>query len=141
MCLAMGILAAIVERQTSGKGQVVDAAMIDGVHSLFTAVYGATTRGTWKDSRGENPIDGGAPWYVYETSDGRYVSIGAIEGRFYRDLLERTGMAPEVLPSEHNRGGWNLLRRRSSDVFKAKTRFRRTPYHLSPTYPTRRAHD
>jgi alpha-methylacyl-CoA racemase len=123
MYLAFGIVCALLEARRSGLGQVVDAAMVDGVSSLLTGFYGLRAAGKWSDVRGENFVDGGAPWYdCYETSDGKFVSIGSIEGRFYRNLLERTGLSGQPLPAQHDRNGWPELRRRFSEVFKQKSR-------------------
>jgi alpha-methylacyl-CoA racemase len=120
--LALGILAAVIERHSSGRGQVVDASMLDGTHSLLSAAFGAQARGEWRD-RGRNAIDGAAPWYaVYRTADGKYVSVGAIEARFYRQLLVCLGLASEDLPEQHDRSGWPLLRSRFSAVFASRTR-------------------
>lgn len=121
--LALGIVSALFEKVRSGKGQVVDAAMVDGVSSLLTSAYGALARGAWQDERGENMLDGGAPWYsVYETSDKKHISIGSIEGRFYRELLRKMGLEGEPLPQQHDRSGWPELRRRFTEVFLQRTR-------------------
>jgi alpha-methylacyl-CoA racemase len=78
---------------------------------------------TWSDARGENVLDGGAPWYdAYETSDGRYVAIGAIEPKFYAELLDRLKLTAESLPAQDDRSGWPLLRKRFAQVFRSKTR-------------------
>lgn len=123
MLLAFGVLCGILEARTSGKGQVVDAAMVDGASLLMAGIYGFLGGGMWKDERGENILDTGAPWYgVYETKDGKWVSIGSIEKRFYADLLERLGIAGENLPKQHDRAGWPTLARRYAEVFKTRTR-------------------
>lgn len=123
MFLAFGVLCAIIERQRSGKGQVIDAAMVDGVTSLLTGVFGTMARGGWRSERGTNMLDGGAPWYrTYETRDRKYISIGSIEGRFYRELLDKTGLAGETLPAQHDRNGWPLLESKLAAAFKTKTR-------------------
>ncbi len=123
MYLAFGIACALLERRTSGRGQVVDAAMVDGASSLVTSVFGNIARGTWRNARGENMLDGGTPWYaVYETKDGKYVSIGSIEGRFYRELLKRTGIDKEITRPQHDRAGWPELRAKLMAAFKQKTR-------------------
>ncbi len=122
MYLAFGIVCALLEAQKSGQGQVVDAAMVDGVASLLAGFYGMRAAGLWSDERGKNFIDSGAPWYdCYETSDGRYVSVGAIEGRFYRNLLKCLGLADQQLPAQHDRKGWPVLRRAFADAFRQKT--------------------
>lgn len=121
--LAVGVLAALHERQRSGKGQVVDAAMVDGVASLLTSAYGGLSRGGWSRGRGGNGADGSAPWYaVYETKDGRHVSIGSIERRFYAELLEKIGLDDEGLRDAPDRQGWDALREKLADIFKTKTR-------------------
>jgi alpha-methylacyl-CoA racemase len=123
MLLAFGVLCGILEARTSGKGQGVDAAMVDGASLLMAGIYGFLAGGMWKDERGENILDTGAPWYgVYETKDGKWVSIGSIEKRFYADLLERLGIAGENLPKQHDRAGWPTLARRYAEVFKTRTR-------------------
>ena len=120
--LAMGMLAAIIEAGKSGQGQVVDTAMVDGVASLMTMQYGLMQMGLWKGARGDNLLDGGAPFYdVYETSDGRHVSVGAIERRFYEELLERLGLKGEDLPAQNDKRGWHQLRARLADVFATRT--------------------
>lgn len=123
MLLAFGVLCGIIEARTSGKGQVVDAAMVDGASLLMAGIYGFLAGGMWKDERGENILDTGAPWYgVYETKDGKWVSIGSIEKRFYADLLERLGIASENLPKQYDRAGWPTLAKRFAEVFKTRTR-------------------
>ncbi len=121
--LAMGMLAAIIEAGKSGQGQVVDTAMVDGVASLMTMQYALMQMGIWKHPRGENLLDGGAPFYdVYETSDGRHVSVGAIEQRFYEELLQRMGLQDAALPGQNDRRGWQQLRERLAAVFATRTR-------------------
>ncbi len=120
--LAVGVLAALFERMTSGKGQVVDAAMVDGVASLLTSAYGSLARGDWSQGRGGNGADGSAPWYaVYETKDGKHVSIGSIERRFYAELLEKLGLDDDDLRDAPDRQGWDDLRDKLAQVFKTKT--------------------
>ena len=121
--LAFGVVSALLERAHSGKGQVVDAAVVDGAASLMTGMYGRHAAGAWTDRRGENDLDGGAPWYsVYKTSDARHVSVGAIEERFYRELLRGLGLDAEMLPDRRDRAGWPRLRERFAGVFRTKTR-------------------
>ena len=123
MLLAFGVVCAILEARSSGKGQVVDAAMVDGGSVLMAAIYGFLGSGMWRDERGVNILDSGAPYYnVYETKDGKWVSIGSIEKRFYADLLERLGIAGEDLPKQHDRAGWPTLAKRFAAVFKSRTR-------------------
>lgn len=121
--LAFGIVCALLECRASGQGQVVDAAMVDGAASLMMPVFAAMARGDWRIGRGENVLDGGAPWYcVYETKDGKYVSIGSIEARFYRDLLQCTGLDGEALPDRYDREAWPELREKLAAAFRLKTR-------------------
>jgi len=121
--LGMGVLAALLEARASGKGQVVDATMIDGVANLMTMFYGFKQMGIWQTERGVNFIDSGSHFYdVYETSDGKYVTVAAVEKRFYAELLERLGLAAETLPKQNDPKGWDGLRARFATIFKQKTR-------------------
>lgn len=124
MLLAVGILAALLERTTSGRGQVVDAAMVDGAALLTSFLYGVRAQGHWVDERGTNLLDGGAPFYdTYETADGKFVAVGALEKRFYARLLEGLGLAEDTeLPAQMDRGRWPELRARFEAVFKSRTR-------------------
>jgi alpha-methylacyl-CoA racemase len=123
MLLALGILAALVERATSGLGQVVDAAMVDGSALLTSFVYGMRASGAWRDKRGTNLLDGGAPFYdTYATADGEYVAVGALEPQFYAALLTGLGLADAGLPGQHDRDGWPVLRERFAAVFATRTR-------------------
>jgi alpha-methylacyl-CoA racemase len=123
MFLAFGVVCALLEAQKSGKGQVVDAAMVDGAAYLAAGIYGLYSQGSWADERGVNVIDTGAPWYdVYCTKDGKWLSVGAIEKRFYAELLERLGLANEELPEQHDRKGWPVLRERFAAAIAGKTR-------------------
>jgi alpha-methylacyl-CoA racemase len=121
--LAFGMVCALLEARQSGQGQVVDAAMIDGVASLMTGIYGLRAAGLWRDGRGDNWLDGGAPWYgAYRTKDNEYVAIGAIEGKFYAELLRRLGLDNQKLPAPMDRERWPELRLRFEAAFAAKTR-------------------
>jgi alpha-methylacyl-CoA racemase len=123
MLLALGILAALVERDRSGLGQVVDAAMVDGSALLTSFLYGLRAAGAWQDERGTNLLDGGAPFYdTYATADGRYVAVGALEPKFYAGLLAGLGLADAGLPAQHDRAGWPELRARFTAVFGQRTR-------------------
>ena len=123
MLLGYGIACALVESGRSGKGQVVDAAMVEGASLLGVMFSGMLAAKRWTEERGANILDTGAPWYdVYETKDGQYVSIGSIETKFYEELLVRLGLAGEALPKQHDRKGWPQLRARFTQVFKSKTR-------------------
>src|SRR5438105_9086915 len=124
MVLAFGIVCALLEARQSGRGQVVDAAMVDGAAALMTYIFASHASGAWSDRRGENSRDGEtAPWYgVYETADDKYVSIAAAEPQFYAELLRLTGLAGEALPDQLDRSSWPAMRARFAAVFKAKTR-------------------
>jgi len=121
--LAMGVLAAYISAQATGVGQVVDAAVTDGVANLMTMHYGFRQAGVWSLERGSNLTDGGAPFYdVYETRDGLFVSVGAVEGKFFTTLLNRLGIADEKLPRQDDREGWLVIRGRLAEIFKSRTR-------------------
>jgi alpha-methylacyl-CoA racemase len=123
LLLAFGMVCALLERTRSGKGQVVDAAMIDGAAALMTIFHGAQQSGFWSDKPGTNLLDTGAPFYdVYETSDGHHVSIGSIEPQFYAKLLELTGLASEDLPGQLDRAQWPRMRERLRTLFLTRTR-------------------
>lgn len=121
--LALGIVAALYEAQHSGLGQVVDAAMVDGSASLMASIYGLYAAGVINDQRGENLVDSGSHFYnVYETADGKYISIAAIEGKFYAELLQRLGLEHEPLAAQMDREHWPALTERLAAVFRSKTR-------------------
>ena len=122
--LAMGMLAALFEAQRSGKGQVVDCAMTDGATSLMAMFFGLSASGIWSLDRQANMLDGGAHFYdVYETKDGKFVSIGSIEPQFYALLLEKTGLQNDPdLAKQHDRENWGLLKDKLAAVLKTKTR-------------------
>jgi alpha-methylacyl-CoA racemase len=123
MLLAFGIVCGVLEAQRSGHGQVVDAAMVDGAAVLMTMTHALRAMGIWDDERGTNMLDTGAHFYdVYETADGKYVSIGSIEPQFYAELLRLTGLEGEELPWQHDRAQWPALKERLAAVFKTKTR-------------------
>lgn len=123
MFAVAGILAALVERQSSGRGQVVDAAMVDGSALLMSMLHEDRARGFWSDERGVNYLDTGAPWYdVYECADGRHVSVGCIEPQFYAAFLEGVGLSEEDLPDQWDREGWPRLRERFAEVLRTRTR-------------------
>jgi alpha-methylacyl-CoA racemase len=123
MLLALGILAALVERTHSGLGQVVDAAMVDGSALLTSFVYGMRASGAWQDKRGSNLLDGGAPFYdTYATADGQYVAVGALEPQFYAALLAGLGLSGADLPGQQDRAGWPVLRERFAAAFASRSR-------------------
>ena len=121
--LALGIVTGLLEAQKSGKGQVVDTAMVDGVASLMTAIYGMRGAGVFTDNRGENMLDTGAHFYdAYETSDGKYICIGSIEAKFYEELLRLSGLKGEELPRQLDRKSWPAMKERIAKLFRTKTR-------------------
>ena len=121
--LAMGLLAALVEARNSGQGQVVDAAMVDGVASLLAMHSGYRQAGLWSLDRGTNLVDGGSPWYAtYRTGDGRWMAVGAVEGRFYRAFVEKLGLDPASLPGQYERERWDELRSIFAAEFAKRTR-------------------
>jgi alpha-methylacyl-CoA racemase len=123
MLLAFGIASALVERAASGKGQVVDAAMVDGAATLMGMFHSMAAIGVWSEERGTNLLDTGAHFYdTFETSDGKYISIGSIEPQFYAELIEKIGLAGEELPAQMDKSGWEGLKTRFEEIFKAKSR-------------------
>lgn len=123
MLLAYGMVCALLESRRSGRGQVVDAAMVDGSAALMTIIHSMRYAGFWKEERGTNLLDTGAHFYdVYETSDGKYVSVGSIEPQFYAELIQRLGLEGENLPAQMDRGQWPSFKDRFEALFKTKTR-------------------
>ncbi|MCX7153000.1 MAG: CaiB/BaiF CoA-transferase family protein [Proteobacteria bacterium] len=123
MLLAFGIACGIIEARSSGRGQVVDAAMLDGASLLATMFSGLLASKQWSEMRGENVLDSGAPWYdTYATKDGRHIAIGAIEPKFYAELLKRMGLEAASLPAQNERAHWPELRRTFAAAFLSKTR-------------------
>jgi alpha-methylacyl-CoA racemase len=123
MLCTMGILLALVERNTSGQGQIVDAAMVDGAANLSTLFYGLLGNHLMTLDIGTNMLDSGAPYYqTYEAADSKFISVGAIEGRFYAQLLEGLGLDPSSLPHQNDVQRWPEMRDRFATVFKTKTR-------------------
>ncbi|MDE3065306.1 MAG: CoA transferase [Acidobacteriota bacterium] len=121
--LVVGVLAAWVSSRATGHGQVVDAAMVDGSASLMTMTHSFLNVGLWSEERGVNILDTGAPFYeVYETSDGRYVAVGAIEAKFYQALLVGLGIAQEELPAQMDRAAWPAMKQRFASIFASRTR-------------------
>ncbi|HEY2257604.1 MAG TPA: CaiB/BaiF CoA-transferase family protein [Variovorax sp.] len=121
--LIVGILAALHEAERSGRGQVVDAAMSDGVISLMSNFVAHSLRGVMKEERGSNLLDGGAPWYgVFETAEGQHVSIGSIEPQFFADICERLGVAPALRDVQPDRARWPALRAEFERIFRTRTR-------------------
>jgi crotonobetainyl-CoA:carnitine CoA-transferase CaiB-like acyl-CoA transferase/acyl-CoA synthetase (AMP-forming)/AMP-acid ligase II len=121
MVLAFGITSALVQRGRDGRGQVVDAAIIDGVSSLLATQHALYAEGTWSDERGVNVLDSGAPYYdVYETADGKWMAVGAIEPQFYTELTRRLELTD--LPDRDDRANWPAIRARIADRFRTRTR-------------------
>ncbi len=123
LLLAFGMVAAMLEAGRSGAGQVVDTAMVDGSALLMTMMYEMSGRGLWNHERASNMNDGGAHFYqVYETSDGNYVSIAAMEPKFYATLLDLVGLSDADLPDQWDRSAWPALQQRFAQVFRTRTR-------------------
>jgi alpha-methylacyl-CoA racemase len=123
LLLAFGMLAAVWEAQRSGTGQVVDAAMVDGAALLGAAFHGYVSSGTWSTTRGTNLVDSGAPFYdAYETADGRWLAVAAIEPRFYADLLDVLGLDAGTLPDQNDRAEWPRMKQIFGDVVRTRDR-------------------
>ncbi|WUG37303.1 CoA transferase [Streptomyces sp. NBC_00459] len=123
MLLAVGILAALWERERSGRGQVVDAAMTEGAALITGILHGLRARGLWREERGGNLFDGSAPFYrTYACADGRYIAVGAIEPQFWSRTLELLGLSPEDLPPQLDPDGWPELSERLATAFAARDR-------------------
>ena len=122
--LAMGMLAAMLETAKSGRGQVVDTAMVDGAASMMTAFYGLLAAGLWKEQRGSNILDGGAHFVnTYRTTDDQYVVVAPIEGRFYSELLDRLEISdPDLRKQQHNQDRWPEFADKLQDIFLTRTR-------------------
>jgi alpha-methylacyl-CoA racemase len=124
MLLALGVVAALLERSRSGEGQVVDAAMVDGAALLTTFIHGMRALGLWSDEPGTNLLDSGAPFYdVYECADGEYIALGSIESQFYDELLRLSGLGDDAeLAPQMDRDKWPQMREKYTALFKSKTR-------------------
>ena len=122
--LAFGLLAAIFERSRSGQGQVVDAAMVDGASSLMSIFFGMAASGAWNvEQRAANLLDGGAPFYdTYATADAKWVSIGALEPKFFAELVQRIGLDDNYLKRQYDRRCWPEMRKAITALIAAKTR-------------------
>lgn len=121
--LAFGLLAAVISARNTGEGQVIDVAMTDGAASLTSMFYGMRAMGAWTDEREANLLDGGAHFYdCYETSDGKYVSLGSIEPQFYALLLEKAGLKDPEFQDQTARDKWPSLKTKIAEVMKTKTR-------------------
>ncbi len=123
MFLLVGILSALWERQTSGRGQVIDAAMIDGSSVLAQMIWGFRADGMWSDERGVNMLDSGAPYYdTYTCADGRHIAVGAIEPQFYAEMIKGLGLDGEDLPAQNDVSRWPELRARLTETIASKDR-------------------
>jgi alpha-methylacyl-CoA racemase len=121
--LAFGLLAAVFERGRSGRGQVVDAAMVDGAGSLASLFYGLHASGAWNEPRGANLLDGGAPFYAtYETADGRWVSLAALEPKFFAEFTRLSGLDPRFVACQYDRRQWPAMQEAITTLFLGRTR-------------------
>jgi alpha-methylacyl-CoA racemase len=121
--LAFGVMAALWERQRSGRGQVVDAAMVDGAASLASIFYGLHASGAWAEGRGENLLDGGAPFYdTYETADGQHISLGPLEPKFFAQLAEALGLEPRFVKRQYDRSLWPEMREAIATAVRSRSR-------------------
>lgn len=123
MFLLFGVLMALYERNNSGKGQVIDAAMVDGVPAMMGLLHAMLANGFWSTGRESNMLDGGAPYYrCYETSDRKYISIGAIEPQFFAELVTLAGLPEEHCASQNDRGAWPTRSEDYAAIFRTRTR-------------------
>ena len=123
LMLAFGMVCALLEAKSSGQGQVVDAAMVDGASTLMTTIFGAFQAGFWSDNRGENMLDSGSHFYeVYETSDGKYISLGSIEPQFYAALLEKLGDEADAFANQFDMENWPAMKEKLQAIIARKTR-------------------
>jgi alpha-methylacyl-CoA racemase len=123
MFMAFGIVCGVLEARASGKGQVIDVAMVDGSATLMSMMWGLKKIGFWDEQLGQNVLDTGAPFYdTYETADGKFISLGSLEPQFYAELIQRIGWEGEELPFQMDRTGWGTLREKFTALFKTKTR-------------------
>jgi alpha-methylacyl-CoA racemase len=123
MYLIAGVLAAVLEARLSGRGQVVDCAMVDGAASLLSFTYAALARGEWRDTRASNLLDGGAPFYAtYRCADGEHIAVGALEPQFHAELIERLGLDASAFADRDDPVSWPRLRRVLEEAFARRTR-------------------
>ena len=121
--LVVGVLAALLEARRSGRGQAIDCAMVDGAASLMTFIYAALARGEWRETRGRNLLDGGAPFYAtYRCADGQYIAIGALEPQFHAELIDRLGLDADAFHDRDDPAAWPRLRRVLEETFARRTR-------------------
>jgi alpha-methylacyl-CoA racemase len=123
MLMAFGVVCGLLESSRSGQGQVIDAAMVDGAALLMTMMHGFAAMGMWNDERGTNLLDTGAHCYdVFETSDGKWVSIGSLEPQFYAELLDKLPVDPADFANQHDRSAWPAMKEKLGAVFRTRTR-------------------
>jgi alpha-methylacyl-CoA racemase len=123
LMLALGVVSALYERDKSGQGQVIDAAMVDGAALLTSFMHGMHANGMWEGERGTNTLDGAASFYdTYETSDGKFMAVGCVEPQFYAQLLSQLGLDDPELPFQLDAGAWPQMKNRIGDTFRQKTR-------------------
>ena len=123
MFLIFGILSAVIERGVSGKGQVVDAAMVDGVPAMMGLIHSMLSNGGWSETRASNWFDGGAPFYrCYTCSDGMFISVGALEPQFYAILLDKLGLSADLAPIQNDRSTWAERTAQFADIFASQPR-------------------
>lgn len=121
--LAFGVVSAVLSARATGEGQVVDASMVDGTASMMTMTHSFLNNGYWTEERGVNLLDTGAPFYeVYETSDAKYVAVGAIESQFYAELVRGLGLDPASLAPQFDRASWPAIKELFADIFSSKSR-------------------
>lgn len=123
MFLVTGVLSALWESRRSGRGQVVDAAMVDGASALLQLMWSMRDAGKWSDEPGTNLLDGGAPFYdTYTCADGRWIAVGCIEPQFYAEFLKGLGLVGENLPEQRDEAGWPVLRARFTEIIRTRSR-------------------
>jgi len=123
MFLLFGILSAVIERGVTGKGQVVDAAMVDGVPAMMGLIHGMLAQGTWTEERAANWLDGAAPFYrCYTCADGKFISVGALEPQFYAILLEKLGLPADLAASQNDRATWEARTAEFAAIFATRAR-------------------
>jgi len=123
MLAVVGVLSALVERTSSGQGQVIDVAMIDGASALTQMIWARRATGEWSDNRCDNELDGAAPYYTtYPCKDGKYIAVGALEPQFYAQLLRGLGLDPKLMPERDNRDNWPAIRSVLGQAFATRSR-------------------
>lgn len=123
MFLALGIVCALLEARQTGLGQVIDCSMVEGTAVLTTLFFAMQQAGLWKDERGTNGLDGGSHFYnTYETQDGKWIAIGAMEPQFYATLIEKIGADPQLLALQNQPDKWPALKAELARIFRSRTR-------------------